>query len=135
MTKTSATATTMPLLKVDDEQRMVWGWASVATKQGETVIDKQGDIVEVGELLEAAHEFMVSYRKSKEMHAGKAVGTVVESMVFTKALQGALGIDLGLEGWLIGVKVHDDDVWAEVKKGTYRAFSIGGTAERHEVTD
>ncbi len=130
---TSLPSGSAPLLKVDDEKRVVWGWASVATKKGEFVIDRQGDIIEVGGLVDAAHELIADYRQSKEMHAGKPIGTVVESVVLSKALQDALGIDLEMEGWLIGVKVHDDAVWAEVKKGTYRAFSIGGSGERHEV--
>jgi hypothetical protein len=32
------------ILKVDDEQRMVFGWASVVTEDGEPVIDRQGDM-------------------------------------------------------------------------------------------
>ena len=34
------------ILKTDDEQRMVYGWASVVTEKGEPVVDRQGDVIE-----------------------------------------------------------------------------------------
>jgi hypothetical protein len=118
------------LHKVDEDQRMVWGWASVSTVRGESVIDTQGDIIETPELQKAAHEFMKDYRRGDEMHMIKGVGQIVDSVVMTKALQDALGVDLGMEGWLIGFKVESDEVWQKVKDGTYRAFSIGGSGAR-----
>ena len=48
---------------------------------------------------------------------------------------GALGITEGAlpEGWWIGFKVTDPDVWDKVKDGTYPMFSIEGTAIREEI--
>ena len=63
------------------------------------------------------------------------VAVLVESMVFTKEKQNALGIAEGTipEGWWIGFKVTDPDVWDKVKDGTYSMFSIEGEAIREEV--
>lgn len=128
------------ILKSDDDQRLVFGWASVVTKDGQAVTDHQGDVIEVADLEEAAHGFMVDARSGGVMHLQREgavvkIGEVVESMVMTKAKQDALGIDLGQEGWLITMKVHDDEVWKSVKDGTFKAFSIGGRGVRIPMED
>jgi hypothetical protein len=122
-----------PVLKFDEDQHMVWGWASVAVEKGEPVHDLQDDLIDIAELQKAAHEFVVHERVSKEQHTGPQVGTVVDSIVFTKEVQQALGINLGREGWYVGVKVDDPRVWARVKKGELAMFSVGGEGERHPV--
>jgi len=48
-----------------------------------------------------------------------------------------MGIDLGFEAWWVGFKVNKSeypDIWEKIKKGEYSMFSIGGFAEREEVT-
>lgn len=117
-----------------DEQQMVWGWASVSTVNGELLTDAQGDECDVTELQKAAHEFMQSSRVGKVMHAGRRKGYIADSIVFTKALQDALGIDLGMEGWFVGYKVEDPETWSRVKKGELRAFSIGGLGNREPLS-
>ena len=68
-----------------------------------------------------------------DMHERMGVGRLVESMVFTKQKQDALGIDLGLVGWFVGFKVDDDGVWKRIKAGELPEFSIGGKAVRSET--
>ena len=114
------------LKAVDDEQQLVYVWASVVEKNGEPVVDRQGHIIPVDEITKAAHEFITASRSGNFMHTEKKVADVVESMVFTKALQAALGIDIGKVGWLTVFKVHDPETWDLVKKGKLAAASIGG---------
>lgn len=121
------------ITKFDEELRMIWGWASVSTVAGEPVVDLQGDIIETGELQKAAHEYVAESRRGDELHRTKGTGMIVDSLVFTKEIQKALGIDLGMEGWFIGYKVGKDEPWEKVKSGEYRAFSIGGSGEREPV--
>ena len=66
------------------------------------------------------------------MHEGEVKGVVVESIVFTKAKQAAIGIPEGTvpEGWFITVKVLDKSVFELVKSGIFRMFSIQGSAKR-----
>lgn len=119
--------------KARDEEQLVSGWANVAIdKNGEAPLDWQDDVIAPETLEKAAINFMLDYRDSGEMHKGKSKGTVVESIVFTKEKQAAIGIPEGIvpEGWFITVKVHDPEVFAKVKDGTYRMFSIQGTAKR-----
>jgi hypothetical protein len=121
------------ILKVDDEQRMVFGWASVVTEDGEAVIDRQGDVIEAETLVKAVNEFMEHVRVGKAMHTGEQVGVVVHSLPITKEIGDALGIHSNREGWVVAYKVFDDSVWERVKSGELAAFSIGGRAQKQEI--
>ena len=116
------------ILKADDEQRLVYGWASVVTEKGEPVVDRQGDVIEPETLVKAVNNFMENIRVGKEMHKGDQIGAVIHSMPVTKEIGESLGIQSDREGWVVAFKVYDDNVWARVKSGELAAFSIGGRA-------
>ena len=118
------------ILKADEEQRLVYGWASVVTEKGEPVIDRQGDIIEPETLVKAVNNFMEHVRVGKEMHKGDQIGAVIHSMPITKEIGESLGIQSDREGWIVAFKVYNDDVWARVKSGELAAFSIGGRATK-----
>ncbi len=118
------------ILKVDEEQRIVFGWASVISEKGEIVVDSQGDMIREDVLAKAARTFVLDERAGKVMHKGNRIADIVESIVFTEELQKVLGIDLGKVGWFVGFKIHDDKVWKMVKDGTLSMFSIGGRGVR-----
>ena len=120
------------ILKADDEQRMVYGWASVVTEKGEAVIDRQGDVIEPETLVKAVNDFMEHVRVGKAMHTGEQVGVVVHSLPVTKEIGDALGIQSDREGWVVAYKVFDDAVWEMVKSGELAAFSIGGRAVKED---
>lgn len=124
---------TEEIIKVDEEQRIVWGWASVTKINGQDVVDKQGDIIEPKTLEKAATEFMLGARNGLTMHKGEPTTTIVHSMLFTEEVKKAFGIESPYEGWLIAVKVHCDKTWELVKGGKFRGFSIGGKATRRAV--
>ena len=121
------------VLKVDDEQRLVYGWASVITENGVPVVDRQGDVIEADTLVKAINEFMQHVRVGKAMHTGEQVGVVVHSLPITKEICDALGIQSNREGWVVAYKVYDDAVWKMVKSGELAAFSIGGRATKKEI--
>jgi phosphohistidine swiveling domain-containing protein len=121
------------ILKTDDEQRLVYGWASVVTEKGEPVVDRQGDVIEADTLVKAVNEFMEHVRVGKAMHTGEQVGTIVHSLPITKEIGEALGIQTNREGWVVAYKVYDDAVWDMVKSGELAAFSIGGRAMKEEI--
>lgn len=117
------------VLKLDEEKHIVWGWFSVIEEDGQAVIDKHGHIIEADVLQKAAHEFVLDSRAGKVMHNGTRVADVVDTIVFTKELQAALGIDLKKVGWFGGMQIRDPALWARVQKGDLPAFSIGGYAK------
>ena len=122
--------------KADDERHMVFGWASVATlADGTTGEDYQKDILDIDELEEAVYNYVLFFRDGGEMHQRRGVGVLVESVVFTPDKRKAMGIPDGTlpDGWWLGLKITDDDVWEKVKDGTYSMFSIEGEATREPV--
>lgn len=121
------------ITKFDEERRVVYGWASVIEKDGKVVVDTQGDRISEDELVSAAQEFVTAYRAGDVMHDEEKASDLVESVVFTRDLQKALGIDLGKVGWFVGFKVKDEATWKRVKKGELAAFSIGGDAIREKA--
>lgn len=116
------------VINKNEEKRIVYGWASVIEVDGQEVVDKHEHIIEVDELVNAAHKYMIESREAHEMHKGEPKGVTVESIVLTEDVQKALGVDLGKVGWFIAQKIYDDETWEGFKSGKYKAFSIGGTA-------
>ena len=116
------------IIKTDEAQRIVWGWAYVSTEKGELLTDLQGDSIEPVEMVKMANAFMESVRTAKAMHAGEGIGEVIHSLPLTAELAKALGLETEREGWIVGMKVHDDAVWERVKAGEFSGFSIGGKA-------
>jgi hypothetical protein len=118
------------IVKVQKSTRMVYGWASVVTKDGADVEDLQKDVMDIGNLRETVHTFIREERVGKTMHDGPQTAEVLDSFVFDAEVQKALGVDFGCEGWLVGYYVTDDDVWKRVESGELAAFSIGGDGIR-----
>ena len=121
------------ITKSNSDEGLVSGWANVAVNaDGSIPLDWQDDIIKPETLEKAAIGFMMDYRGSGVMHQGESKGVVVESIVFTKEKQACIGIPEGVipEGWFITVKVLDPEVFAKVKDGTFKMFSIQGSAKR-----
>ena len=111
---------------------MVYGYASVSLRSdGSTVVDSQNDVIAVETIERAATNFVLRHRGAGEMHDRMGVGRLVASWVITdemvKAFPGTFKSD-SPRGWMIGFKIDDADVWARVKNGELKAFSIGGRA-------
>jgi hypothetical protein len=123
---------TVAVLKLDTARQLVFGWASVAvTKDGETLIDRQGDIIPPQELEDAAYEYVLTYREADEMHNQITKGQLVESVVFTPEKLRVMGLpaDSAPTGWWVGFKL-DAETFRKVQDGRLSMFSIEGTAER-----
>lgn len=124
------------ILKSDDAQRLVFGWANIAVRaDGEQIVDWQQDSIDTAELEKAAYGYVADFGAAGEMHRRGGVGHVVESIVFTKEKAQALGIppDMLPEGWWVGFRITDDAVWEKVKSGEYSMFSIEGKAVREPM--
>lgn len=96
----------VPIMKVDEEKRMVYGYCTSESK------DSQGEIVEKAAIREAWDDYM-KFANVREMHQPSAVGKVKE----------AQHDDFGT---YIGAKVVDDIAWKKVLEKVYMGFSIGG---------
>lgn len=98
--------------KSDDEQKMVWGYAST------DALDSHKEIVTKSAIEQSLNEYM-RFANIREMHQPSAVGVCKEASMDDKGLY-------------IGVKVVDETAWMKVKEGVYKGFSIGGSALKRE---
>jgi hypothetical protein len=123
------------VLKVDDEQGLVYGWAYVSTEDGELLVDSQGDSIEPIEMEKMATNFMLNSRNAKVMHKGENVGQFVHSFPMTNDIMKAFDIYSDREGWIVAMKPDNEDVMKAYKSGDYTGFSIGGKAGDVEEYD
>jgi hypothetical protein len=124
------------IVKVDAEQRLVFGWANVAVrKDGETVTDSHNHQIDPDDLENAAYLFNLQFREMNERHTEMCKGQLVESLAVTPDKLEAMGLkkDALPQGWWVGFYVQDDGCWEKVKKGEYSMFSIEGTAAMTEA--
>ena len=131
-------ATPFNIFKTDQDKRLVFGWASVAiTADGQQIEDVQKDMIDPEDLEEAAYSYVLNFRDTGEEHIPslRKKGKLVESCVFTKEKQQAIGIPEGIvpEAWWVGFYIEDDEAWEKIKNGTYTMFSIEGKAKRVSV--
>ncbi len=103
------------ITKIDEEQRMVYGYASTAA------LDSQGEIIKVDAIESALPDYM-KFANIREMHTNSAVGVAKEASMDEKGLY-------------IGAKVVDESAWQKVKEKVYKGFSIGGRATARDETD
>lgn len=130
--------------KVDDDERQVFGWASVTEINGKPVVDLQGDLLDTYELEKAAYDYVVNSRVGGEMHerigksAPKQIGTLIESMVITPEKIEKMGLPPETpHGWWIGFQVDKgeagEQAWSKLKGGEYTGFSIHGLGKRQPI--
>ncbi len=129
------------ICKVDNDQRLVFGWFSIVEIDGQPITDREGDRVAPAELEKAAYGHVLNARVASDTHVLIGVGSLVESCIFTIEKQQAMlaslqamGIpavlDLHCVGWWGGYYITSDKVWEAVKAGDYVSFSIGGNGTR-----
>lgn len=121
--------------KTDDEQRLVFGWASIASAGGVEIVDSQSDILDAASLEKSMYAYVEDSRVGGEMHERMGVGTLVESFVSTPSKLQKLGLAENAlpTGVWVGFRISDDDTWAGIKSGKFTAFSIGGVGSHEEM--
>lgn len=115
----------VPIAKIAPEKQIVYG---VVLEPD--YFDAQGDMMTAEEIEKTAHKYMESVRKVGRRHTGLVDATPVESFIAPQEMRfegGPYGTQVVKKGsWVLGVKVNDPVQWEKVKKGEYRAFSVGG---------
>jgi phage head maturation protease len=108
---------TIPIAKIDEDQRMVYGYATVEE------IDAHGEIIGYDASKKAFGAWIGNIR---DMHQDIAVGKNMETEFDDEA-----------KGVWIGAKISESDdgeqAWIKVKEGVYSGFSIGGKINDAEV--
>ena len=126
----------LPIVKTDDVQQRVFGWASVAvTKDGEPLEDLQGDVIDENDLAEAFYVYMRDSRELNFDHTGPVRGELIECCVFTPEKLEKMGLPPGslpLAAW-VGYEIDDRADYDLAKAEGLLMFSIEGTAVREPV--
>jgi hypothetical protein len=108
----------VPLAKVDEEKRIVYGIA--ATEE----VDKTGEVFDYASSKPHFEAWSAEFEKATQgaskgnlrvMHGDKAAGKLTD-----------LAFDDDARAVEIAAKVVDDDEWKKVLEGVYTGFSIGG---------
>lgn len=134
------------IAKIDDDQQIVFGWASVSVgKDGALLVDRQDDVIFPEDLEHAAYDFVLNSRQADTSHDEITKAHLVESMVFTAEKLEKMGLafvtpegevkksDAQVCSWFVGFYVPDAQVWEGIRKGDFAAFSIGGFAVREPM--
>lgn len=93
------------------------------------VVDAQGHIYSAEDIRRAAHGFMERHQVVGKMHRDNVTGAVkiIESYLMpSNAEIGAQSVRQGT--WMLGVRVLDDQIWEQVRRGELTGFSVGGYA-------
>lgn len=108
---------TIPITKVDEEQRMVYGYATVEE------IDAHGEIITYEASKKAFSNWIGNIR---EMHQDIAVGKAID-----------IEFDDDAKGVWIGARISEstdgENAWIKVKEGVLAGFSIGGRVNDSEL--
>lgn len=117
---------------LNEEQRLVKGPALVPDR-----FDRHNTYLSAAQVQEIAHSF-VDHMGAKLMHDKtkdySAKLKIVETWILDQELVWNSGDDtthsLPVGTWMICMKIFDDDIWADVKSGKYKGFSVGGWATK-----
>lgn len=121
----NAVTKTVPILKVVADEQIIVGVPLTPDH-----VDRQGDIIGKAAVRTAAHDYLHKSRALKFMHKtalSDAQARVVESYIAPTDLDIG-GHQVVAGSWVVAVKIDDSDLWARVRSGQLRGFSIGGTA-------
>lgn len=139
---------TFEIKKADDSKQIVFGWASVAMNDdGTPLVDHQGDMIDPGDLEDAAYLFTLNFREGDEMHTEEVKMHLVESMAFTSEKLQKFATDA--EGnvdserlavlektfppsWWVGFHIPDEDFYLKARD-EYPMFSIAGISIPEKV--
>jgi len=126
----------IPITKADDVTQCVFGWASIAvTKTGESLVDLQGDVIDIYDLEQAFYEYVKASGELNFHHTGAIRGQLIEAMVFTPEKLTKMGIPPGMVplGAWVGYHLPDRADYQQAREEGLLMFSIEGMAERVEV--
>jgi hypothetical protein len=124
------------IAKAEDTQRRLFGWASIAVmKNGQSLLDLQGDVIEIEDLAEGWYGYVKESGELNFLHREDCRASLIEAIVFTPEKLDALGLPpdaLPLGAW-VGYELDDEADYQRVKDAGYFMFSIEGSALREPV--
>jgi hypothetical protein len=131
------------VVKIDAEQRRVYGWGYVAKNaDGTQVVDASGDFVDTDEavtaLEDAFHRYVLDSREADDGHETFGVAKLVEAVFMSPDKAATMGLAAEVPtGFWVGYEFPTDEVgeaaWQKVKARDSLAFSIVGDGWREDA--
>ena len=119
----------VPICKVDEEQRLVYGIALEPD-----VVDSQQDFEKESTIEETAHQFLIKSRITYKEHKEKTPSVkVVESYIAPQDLEfehNGINHKAKKGSWILVTHIGDDSIWEQIQKGELTGYSIRGYANR-----
>lgn len=113
-----------PVDKADNDEHIVCGIVYEPD-----IVDAQGDKANEAEIRKAAYQFIENIQKFKVNHKGKAVKVkLLESYIAPQDFK-ISGQEVKKGSWVLTVRVLDDKIWTDVKKGILTGWSMAGWAK------
>ena len=125
------------IVKAYPEHQIIVGWASVVKKNGEYVVDKQGDVIPVHELENAVLDYAIKRGAHGLMHEEYSGGRLVLGLPTSPDFMKAAGLtqDEDIVGFLGVWHIPDREIWEKHKRGELPELSISGRAKSIEVSE
>ncbi len=120
----------VPISKQDeDEERFVFGEVLVPEE-----VDAHGDIYSIKEVRFAAHFFMEKFGNTGLMHEQfiNDDAVIIETYVAPVGMT-IEGRKIKKGTWLVGMRIHSESLFDDIKAGRLTGFSIGGIATVQEL--
>lgn len=118
--------TEVKIKKVDEELQIVYAEVYVPN-----IPDSQNDFMTVDTIRNMAHNFLLKAETTSidvEHSGDKVPAGVVESFIARKN-----DPDFIENSWVTGVKIFDDVIWGQIKKGEINGFSLDGIGKGEDV--
>lgn len=96
-------------------------------------LDSHGHFMKEEDIESAAHSFMESQAIDKQHNFEKENCKLVESWIAKEDCQ-LNGTEIKKGSWLMSVKINDDSIWQDVKKGEITGFSLAGKGKLTDET-
>lgn len=108
--------------KADNDRRLFGGYATVE------VVDKQGELVDIGAFKKSFSAFMEMGGNIIDMHTNKKIARVIGHDFTKKDGKDALWLDMEC----YKLYPYHDDVWEKIQNGEYKGLSMGGRRKKGE---
>ena len=127
----------MKVVKTLPDRQIIFGWASVAKKNGDYVVDKQGDVIPVRELENAVLDYVVKRGDHAIMHDEFSGGRLVMGWLTTPEFMEPFGLVQkdDQQGFIGAWHIEDPKYWQMHKEGKFPELSIAGRSVPVEMTD
>lgn len=109
----------IPITKVNEQRREVWGWAA---------IEEPDNSDEILDYESSKPHFLDWSNRAQKRSGGKSLGNVRsmhQNVAAGKLIE--LRPDDVSKGFYVGAKIIDDNEWKKVEQGVYTGFSVGGS--------